>query len=284
MNKIFDLHNDYLTELKNFKHADKYLHDKKVAQNLNSLVSAIWTSEIAPNKAVEFIEQAYNFVLEQNNNNSNQNLKLAIEDLHFVSKDNLYRVINASPTYCSLTWNNDNNLAGGALEGGDLSPFGIDVIRELERSNIFVDTAHLSEASFMSFSKLTEKPILCSHTACASLTPNNRNLKDYQIRMIIESNGLIGVALVGKFLSQEKHATVSDVARHIDYLVSRFSVKNVCLGTDFYGTKDLPKGIKNYNNLALLEDRLKLLGYTDDMIEDIFYKNAQQFFTKNSNL
>jgi len=279
MNKIFDLHNDFITSINNNRKIQQYLKNKKTSF-ANEIISTVWTSEMKPEKAIQCIETTYMFInkYKKNKNVFVPNLRLGIEDLNFLSKNYLNQIINLKPTYCSLTWNYDNNLAGGAHEGGDLTNFGKDVIRSLEDNNIFVDTAHLSERSFMSFSKLTEKPILCSHTAVNQLVPVSRNLKDYQIRMIVESDGLIGVALVPQFLSNDKKCTVNDVCRHIDYIVSRFGDKNICLGTDFYGTKKLPKGIKTYKHLQIVEDRLKILGYTNETINNIFYQNAKRFF------
>ena len=283
MKKVIDMHNDFLTSLSNGKQKICYLNNKKTI-DIKEIVSAVWTSEMNQEKAIKKIEKSFFFIETYNTFSKNKRLRLAIEDLHFLSKKYLYQLINYKPLYCGLTWNNDNILAGGALEGGDISILGIDVIKELERNNIIVDTAHLSEKSFMSFSNVTEKPILCSHTAVNSLVSNNRNLKDYQIRMIVESGGLIGVALVGQFLTNDKKASVSDIARHIDYIVSRYGDEFVALGTDFYGTKNLPKGIKNYSSLKLLEERLKIIGYADETIEKIFYKNAENFISKNAAL
>jgi len=281
--KIFDLHNDFLTSFKNDKIKTKYLSSRPLSF-VSNIASAVWTTELSNEKSLSTIKKCFNFVNKYNElkSKNTNNLKLAIEDMHFLSKQSLYEIINYKPIYCGLTWNYDNVLAGGALEGGDISNFGIETIKELEYNNILIDTAHLSEKSFMTFSKITEKPLLCSHTAVNFLTNNNRNLKDYQIRMIKESGGLIGIALVGQFLTTEKKATVSDIARHIDYIVSRYGEDFVSLGTDFCGTNNLPKGIKNYSNLKLLEERFKILGYNQETIDNIFYKNAERFFNKNT--
>lgn len=284
MIKVYDLHNDYLVTLKTNTKIRSYLKNKKLKASVNDIVSAVWTSEMNSEEAMKKIEDSVALLrVLSENENSDTKLHLAIEDMHFTTKNNLAKVVNIAPKYCSLTWNNDNCLAGGALEGGDITTLGYDTIEELEDNNIMVDTAHLSEKSFMSFSRVTKKPFLCSHTAVYSLVASKRNLKDYQIKMIVESGGLMGLALVGDFLTEAKRSTISDVARHIDYIVSRFGDKNICLGTDFYGTKNLPKGVKNYNNLSLLEDRLRFLGYGNETIENIFYKNAQCFF-ENKNM
>jgi len=282
--KIFDLHNDFLTCLKTSRKKEAYLFSKKTREE-GDICSAVWTTEMDSEKALETIENSFEFVKNHNEKTKNtaynaQKLCLSIEDMNFVSKYSLDRVINAHPTYCSLTWNFNNKLAGGAKEGGDLSLFGLEVVDSLERNGIIVDTAHLSERSFMSLAKISRNPILCSHTAAYSLTQNPRCLKDYQLSMINSSGGLVGVALVGNFLTDMPRAEVKDVARHIDYIASRFSPEMVALGTDFYGTKNLPRGLNCYSSLKLLRERLETMGYDQKTIEDIFYNNAANFFNK----
>ena len=280
--KIFDLHNDFLTEIKRDGAKEKFLKSSKTKPTEN-IVSAVWSSKMNAETALETIEHAHDF-LEKCNDNENvkmPKLMLSIEDLHFLSKYNLQRVINANPVSVTLTWNYNNNLAGGAHDGGDMTIFGLETVETLENNHIFVDTAHLSEKSFMSFAKVTQKPILCSHTSCDALKNHCRNLKDYQLEMIKESGGLVGVCLVSDFLTNMKKATVGDVAKNIDYIVSRFGKEFCALGTDFYGTKKLPKYLVNYSSLSLLEDRLRFMGYDTQTIEDIFFNNAYNFFRNN---
>jgi len=270
MINIFDLHNDYFTELKNNKQKTKYIKKCK-KQNVSNVLSAVWTSKMSECEALDNIRKAREFA-EKNC------LKFAIEDLHFCNRNNLNHIIQMNPEYIGLTWNYENKLACGSLEYGGMTKLGVKIAKKIEESNIQIDTAHLNESSFLTFSNLTQKPILCSHTAVHTLTNNPRNLKDYQIKIIQESGGLVGVCMVANFLSDEKKVTVSDIARHIDYLVSRFSIDIVALGTDFYGTTNLPKGIKDYKSLLKLQQRLEFLGYTQNSIDKIFYINAQRFF------
>ncbi|MBR2909681.1 MAG: membrane dipeptidase [Clostridia bacterium] len=277
MSKIIDLHNDFLVEIKNDKKKIAYLENSNM-QNVSGIFSAVWTSDLSSYYAMKRVEASSNFVKTFNSNHEDKKLYLAIEDLHFYSKNNLDKIINIAPAYCSLSWNSDNCLAGGAIEGGDLTTLGIEVVKSLEDNHIQIDTAHLSERSFMTFSMLTQRPLFCSHTAVASLQSHRRNLKDYQIKMVVESGGLVGIAFVSDFICQNKQSTVGDVARHIDYVVSRFGDDYVSLGTDYFGTKNLPRSLKDYKSLNLLEDRLKTLGHTQETIDKIFYKNAQSFF------
>lgn len=281
--EIFDLHNDFLTEIKKDSLKNKYLKSSK-NKSAKTICSAVWTSKMDVKKAFDVLEKSFEFVHSvRKTNQAVPKMLLSIEDLHFVSKLNIDRVINLHPCSVTLTWNHNNCLAGGAHDGGDLTLFGAEIVRMLEDSDVFVDTAHLSEKSFMSFAKITQKPIFCSHANVFSLTQNSRNLKDYQLEMVKESGGLVGICFVGDFLTTAKKSTIGDIARHIDFVVSRFGKEFCALGTDFFGTKHLPKFVRNYESLKLLEDRLRFMGYDSETIEDIFFGNAKRFFEKNSN-
>lgn len=269
MYKIFDMHNDYYFKLKNLSSKNKYISKN----NKENIITAIWTSELNSKESISAIERARDFV------NLHNNLYLAVEDLHFLNKDNLQEFLSTRPLYAGLTWNNSNCLAGGAHESGKITSFGKQVIKQLEQNYIKVDTAHLNEESFMDFAKITNKPIFCSHTAFYGLQPHSRNLKDYQIKMIIDSGGLVGLCLVSDFLTGTKKSNIRDVVSHIDYFACKFGINNLAIGTDFYGTEYLPKSVNGYSDLtSKLSKALMSLGYTEKAINKIFYENAENFF------
>lgn len=275
MINIFDLHNDYFIEIKAEKQKHKYLNNQNKF-GLKNLVSAVWTTEMDEYKAFDEINNCSRFSKEHN-------LNFSVEDLHFINEHNVNKLIELNPLVVGLTWNNENNLAGGAFSYADISKLGKNVINQLEQSSIQIDTAHLNEKSFLTFSNLTNKPMLCSHTAIYSKCNHERNLKDYQLKIIAESNGLVGLCLVSRFLNSEQRADISDFVSHIDYYVCKYGIETIALGTDFYGTKDYLKGIKSYKDLVKVEERLSQLGYSNNAIEQIFYKNAERFFNLQNN-
>ncbi len=271
MYKIFDLHNDYYLKLSGTSKKDRYI--KKCDKFVKNIITAVWTSELSVEESISQIESARDYV------NSKKNLFLGVEDLHFLTKSNLNKFLSLRPVYAGLTWNTSNCMAGGAHESGKLTSFGKNVIKQLEQNNIKIDTAHLNEDSFLDVAKVTTKPLFCSHTAFFGLQPNKRNLKDYQLKMIVDSGGLVGLCLVSDFIGGSKKCTVSDIVSHIDYFACKFGISNLALGTDFYGTNHLPKSIKNYDDLAVkLSEKLSKLGYTEKSINRIFYENAENYF------
>lgn len=267
--EFWDLHNDYYTSIK-YQTLKKHYYEKNKQNDIN-IATVLWTSKMTADTVLNLLKTTQDF--------SNNDLFLAIEDLHFLTKSSLYEVINYQPKYCGLTWNTNNTLAGGAYDTGDLTSFGKYTVEQLENNDIFVDTAHLNERSFISFANITKKPILCSHTASNKLWENARNLKDYQLKIIEESNGLVGLCLVSQFLNGTNHCKFSEFVRHLDYLVSKVGIDHIAIGSDFYGTKHLPNGIKNYDNLIQkLTKELINLGYKKEDIEKIYFKNTKRFF------
>ena len=271
MYRIFDLHNDYFLKLNSEFKKNKYI--KKCQSDDDYVISAVWTSELSTDESLKQIELARDYV------NSHKNLMLGVEDLHFLSRENLDKFLSFRPVYAGLTWNTCNCLAGGAHESGKLTSFGRTTLKALENYNIKVDLAHLNEESFIDISKITARPLFCSHTAFYGIQPSKRNLKDYQLKMIVNSGGLVGLCLVSDFLNGSSRCTAEDIAIHIDYFACKFGIDNLALGTDFYGTKHLPKSISNYfelvNELSMV---LKRRGYTEKSINKIFYENASEFF------
>lgn len=270
MFKIFDLHNDYILKLNGPK---KNRYVKKIHSSNNNIVSAVWTSEFNIYESMKEISKAKEYV------NSHKNLLLAVEDLHFLNNENLEEFLLARPVYAGLTWNNCNCLAGGAHESGNLTRFGKSVVKKMENNGIQIDTAHLNEDSFMDIAKITTNPIFCSHTAFYGVHQDKRNLKDYQIKMIVDSGGIVGLCLVSDFISGTKRCSINDVAMHIDYFACKFGICNLAIGTDFYGTKNLPKYTNDYDDLIFgLSKILLKMGYTEKSLNKIFFENAERFF------
>ena len=274
MYKIFDLHNDYFLRIVSDNKKSGYINKQDCA---GSIVSAIWTSEFNEEQTFSMLEKARKFV------NNQEKLLLGVEDLHFLRKENLDMFVDFRPVYAGLTWNTCNALAGGAHEAGRLTNFGKNVISKLENNSIKIDVAHLNEDSFNDVARISSKPMFCSHTAFYGLCNNPRNLKDYQIKIIIDSGGIVGLCLVSQFLNGTNKCYIDDIVSHIDYFACRFGIDNLAIGTDFYGTKFLPKGLKNYKTLTkLLSEKLIKLGYTEKSIRKIFFDNADRFFKEVS--
>lgn len=271
MYKMFDLYNNYFTNKKLDKTKMHYLN--KCSKLQTKLATVIDTTNLKSQKIPLALQKA-----EQLLSNGDYGL-LAVEDLNFVTKSTINDIINYGIRFCGLTGCKDNILAGGYLEQGDITNFGKYCIEQLENADIFVDCANLNERSFMTLCNTSNKALFCSHTASNSIIANQQNLKDYQIKIVCASGGLIGVCLDSYLLCGSKNATITDYVKHIDYMVCKFGIEHFAIGTNFFGTKTLPLGITDYKSLKkLLVEQLEYLGYKPTDINKLLFQNAERFF------
>lgn len=205
---------------------------------------------------------------------------LGLEDVGYLTEENADEFLSVKTVYASLTWNYENELAGGCLQDHGLKPRGRKMIRLLNAKKIALDCAHLGEKAFFSAIDISER-VVASHTCAKAVHEHPRNLNDRQIAEIVERNGLIGITFVGGFLSAEP--CVNDLFIHMDYCVQRFGFKYFCFGTDYFGSDDIPKGLDSYEeaekNLRPLFERA---GYSEEAINAIFYENLCKFLYNRS--
>ena len=265
--KFVDLHNDFLTKL-NSKNIETYLSKNK--NYVSNIFSAIWTTELK--KPEKFIEKSH-FLLKKLN--TNINICLCLEDLGFV-KDYKF-LTKIKPYYCGLCWNNSNKFCGGINSKNSLTTKGKNLVNFLEKNNIIVDTAHMNKSSYNKFINISQKPIFCSHTGFYDIVKNKRNFCFGQLKDLVCSNGIVGLYFVGEYISTKNNAKIEDVIKNIDYFVNKFGYKNLSIGTDFYGTNNLPYNLKDYSSLTNLKQELLKIGYKKHQIDAIFYKNYEKF-------
>lgn len=156
----------------------------------------------------------------------------------------------------SIVWNDQNDLATGAMEEIDtgLTELGKEYIKALNEKNILIDISHASERTFWDTVQISNAPIVASHSCVYSLCEHPRNLKDNQIKQIAKMNGIIGVVYSSGFLNRTEKANIQDVINHIKYIKKLVGIDYVGLGSDFDGLEkehilyDL-EGLNDINNL-----------------------------------
>lgn len=108
--------------------------------------------------------------------------------------------------YLTLTHNGDNEIADSAAEGkkwGGLSPFGIEVIEEMNRLGMIIDIAHASDRTFYDCIKYSKAPIVSTHSCCRALASHRRNMTDDMIKTIADKGGVIQINFFPAFLSDD---------------------------------------------------------------------------------
>lgn len=255
---MIDLHNDALLELPANKLLP-YLREAKL-HGVDEIWLSVWTTELKD--PLSIIAKKRTLLNKIAGNPKYPTCRLHIEDAWFLTMENIDKLIALHPHSVGLTWNHANDLAGGAHSKVGITPLGYQVIKRLEASSIQIDTAHLNRRSFWQFTKVTTRPLICTHTALNAVHQHPRNLTNRQIRTIIKSGGLIGLALVPKFLTETTTSCVfKSLINHILYYHNKFPNHTLHWGTDFYGTQYLPQGIKNYQDIYHLLNT-KVIGYS----------------------
>lgn len=252
---IFDLHNDFPTVLRP-QEFNSYFGRCDA-----SIVGAIWTTELQIDSIDCIRKNLANF-------NGENRVFVAIEDLGFAAQKGLQSFDFSDILYCSLTWNFDNAFAGGAHGDGRLTPDGRRAIKRMNNSGCYTDVAHLNRKSFWDVIDVAEK-IVCSHTG---FTDNPRCLDEAQIKALVDRGVVIGLCTVSTFSGAHSADEFADV---ILRFVDEHGDGCLAIGTDFFGSEDIPSDIDGYGKLDVVWDMLARRGLPTQSVEKIFYLNAQ---------
>ena len=179
-----------------------------------------------------------------------------------------------------LTWNVRNELADGVGEprGAGLTAFGRRVVEEMNALGMVVDVSHLATQGFWEVLELSRHPVVASHSNAYALCPHRRNLTDEQIRALAQKGGVVGINFFPGFLREDGRASLEDVVRHIDHVVSLVGPDHVGLGSDFDGISATPQGLEDVSCLPALTEALVRRGYPDDAILKILGENFARVF------
>ena len=175
----------------------------------------------------------------------------------------------------NLTWNYSNDIASGIMDKSDtgLTPFGESVVKEMNKLGILIDVSHLSEKSFWDVIKITEKPIIASHSNSKKLCSHPRNLNNEQIKEIIKINGCIGLNFYPLFLNDDKKSSIYDIIKHADYILSLGGENSLGFGSDFDGIDALPQGINGVESYYEIVNEFLKHGYKEELMRKICSEN-----------
>jgi membrane dipeptidase len=107
--------------------------------------------------------------------------------------------------YMTLAHTKNNDICDSSTdpvgaENDGLSTFGMKVVKEMNRIGMMVDISHISDKSFFDVLKITNAPVIASHSSCRALCGSPRNLSDDMLLALKENGGVIQICMVGNFL------------------------------------------------------------------------------------
>lgn len=190
------------------------------------------------------------------------------------SLDFIERLYEDGISAVTLTWNNENVLAGGVNCEAGLKPFGKEVIKALNEYKIAIDLSHLNRRSFFEAGEVADT-VFVSHTCCYKTHRHPRNLTDEQIKYVAERGGVTGICFYPEFLGTKY--SFEGVWRHVNHLLNLGLQKSVCFGSDFDGA-DMADNLDGIEKIPDLYAFLNSRGLTYETLDCLFFKNARDFF------
>ncbi|MEO8556881.1 MAG: dipeptidase [Actinomycetota bacterium] len=206
--------------------------------------------------------------------------------------------------YLTLTHNENTPWADSATDepvNGGLSPFGVEVVREMNRIGMLVDLSHVSADTMRDALRVSEVPVMFSHSSARAVCDMTRNVPDDVLETLRDNNGVCMVTFVPEFVSPaaaqwrndagaaaleigvkpndhrafgrfasaygREHpkpaATIAQVVAHIEHVRDVAGVDHVGIGGDYDGTTELPTGLDDVSGYPRLFAALADLGWSD---------------------
>ena len=210
---------------------------------------------------------------------------LSVEDARILSNDitKLNILCQKGVRFLTLMWSGETCIGGSHNTQCGLTDFGREVVKRCFELGIVPDISHASEQSSSDVIEIAQdrqRPIIASHSNSYTVYGHSRNLRDSHFTAIKNMGGLVGVSLCRWHLGQSESITVNDILKHVDHYLSLGGENTVALGGDLDGT-DLPDGFEDVRDIIKIADNMAQNGYSDDLINKLFWENAKIFFENN---
>lgn len=173
----------------------------------------------------------------------------------------------------TLGWNEKNPLTGSHVTGGGLTELGKTYVREAQRLGMLVDVSHISDEGFWDIMKVTNAPVIASHSNSRAVCGVSRNLTDEMFTAICQTGGVAGINQCAYFVGENPNLdTVCDHILH--FLDLDPDGTHIALGGDLDGCEHLPKGFDGVQDYPKLAQCLLERGLDEKTVYNIFWKNA----------
>lgn len=160
--------------------------------------------------------------------------------------------------------------------GAGLTDEGKELVRQLNRRKVMIDLSHLNEQGFWDVARISDAPLVATHSNAHALSQSPRNLTDKQLDAIRESRGVAGLNFHVGFLrddgGREAETPISRMVDHIDYMAGRMGIDCVALGSDFDGAT-MPAQLRDAAALPMLVGALRGRGYSGDDLGKLLQGN-----------
>lgn len=228
----------------------------------------------------------------------------------------LRQLYAAGARYMTITHSKNIDWADSGTDApkhNGLSPFGEEVIREMNRLGMLVDLSHVSPDTMRDALAVSEAPVIFSHSSAKAIDAHPRNVPDDILRKLPEDGGVVMVTFVPSFISEEVRAwnsredaeearlkalhpdapdtvksglaawvkanpspkaTLAQVADHIEHVRKVAGIDHVGIGSDFDGITSTPVGLEGVDDFPALLAELLRRGWKDEEVKKLIGLNA----------
>ncbi len=245
---------------------------------------------------------------------------MGVEGGHSIenSLGKLKELFSRGARYMTLTHGDTLDWADAATDqskSDGLSPFGEEVVREMNRMGMLVDLSHVSPATMSDALNITKAPIVFSHSSAMAIADHPRNVPDDILVRVRDNGGLVMINFFSGFVVPESAKNLKDmfgarraidkefgsdtdagknamlkwkaahpstagdiaiVIDHIDHVAKTAGIDHVGLGGDFDGVDMLPKGLEDVSKYPAITELLLRKGYSETDIHKIMSGNMMR--------
>jgi len=182
----------------------------------------------------------------------------------------------------TLTWNENNELAGAAMGRGNkgLTAIGRDIIDEMCALGVAIDVSHLSDRGIEQVLARATRPVFASHSNARAVHDHPRSLPDELIREIAAQGGTVGVNFYYQQLTKRSEACMEDIADHVCHIVGIGGSECCAIGSDFDGMQQYPRDLRTSRDFPALLELLAKRGLTKEQIYRIAYQNLRDYIVQ----
>ena len=241
---------------------------------------------------------------------------MGVEGGHCIedSIENLRRLNKLGAGYMTLTHSDTLAWADAATDEPKhqgLTPFGEEIIREMNRLGMLVDLSHVSEETMKDAIRVSSAPVIFSHSSARAVADHPRNVSDNVLLQVKKNGGVVMVNFFSGFVHPEsarkranmfqvnrdlraqfpleadykaarkrwdaehpiERGSVHDVVDHIDHIVKIAGIDHVGIGSDYDGVSMLPEQLDDVATYPVITQEMLNRGYTAAQIHQVMSGN-----------